>query len=133
MSLTNTNLANERFAALIDALGFTQVSISQLVGISQGYVSQLMSGRRSITVKVLQSIARIRPEVNVSWVLTGEGSMFFRTEREDPDVLNEPMLKYGSSADPFEAIRSMIDRHGDRIKKLEDEVDVLKEKLKHTE
>lgn len=90
MKLTVYPSIHERFSYLIETLGYTQVSLAQLIGISQGYVSQLMTGQRSITTKILRNITKLRPEVNINWVLTGDGEMFLSNMEPSNQVQEQP-------------------------------------------
>jgi len=63
----------------------------------------------------------------MSWVLTGEGSMFLSdsVKKKWPDKLAEPDAVY--QPDPLSALRLLLEDHERRIKELEAEVDRLKE------
>lgn len=82
-----------RLERLIDALNLTQTSIAQVLGISQSYVSQMAGGSRNISRRVLHFITNNYPQVDVRWLLTGDGEMFLQKDSvaasgsQDPQVM----------------------------------------------
>ena len=62
----------ERLMKFIKYNNYSQKRFEEAVGLSNGYVNNI---RRSITEDKLQLIALKFPELNKSWLLTGEGSM----------------------------------------------------------
>lgn len=64
-----------RLESLIDSLGHSQVSMAEAIGISQSYISQMVSGSRNISRRVLHAITNKFQNVNVRWLITGEGEL----------------------------------------------------------
>lgn len=62
----------ERLTKFIKYKGLSQKKFEEVVGLSNGYVNNI---RRSITIEKLQKIALCFPELNKTWILTGEGTM----------------------------------------------------------
>ncbi|MDI7187983.1 helix-turn-helix transcriptional regulator [Leptospira santarosai] len=65
----------ERISLLIDALGISKKEFSLKVEISQAFLSQLISGQRTLSIETLSKISQLF-RVNVHWLMTGEGPMF---------------------------------------------------------
>ena len=133
VQVTNTETANHRFAQVIDEIGLSQVALSQLIGLSQSYISQLKSGSRKITVKILQSIAKKIPRINAGWVLTGDGEMFLDNyykllpSAEESEKVNDTGAVYNESGEPLEMLRLWMASFESRIKALEAEVRELRD------
>lgn len=48
---------------------------AELIGKGRSYVSEIINGKRPLTPKFIKSISDVFPELNGSWILTGEGNM----------------------------------------------------------
>ena len=71
---------NQRF---IEAVNFlidsrilrNQAELVQILGLSKGYVSQIMNGKREPSETIVRKFADLFPAINATWLLTGEGEM----------------------------------------------------------
>ena len=52
-----------------------QAELVRLLGLSKGYVSQLMSGKIEPSETIVSSLCAQFPELNPQWIMTGEGEM----------------------------------------------------------
>jgi len=52
-----------------------QADLSARLSLSKGYVSQIVQGKREPSEQVVSKFANIFPEVNRTWLLTGDGDM----------------------------------------------------------
>lgn len=122
--MTDSTEQGARLEKLIEALGNSQVSMAESIGISQSYISQMVSGSRNISRNVLHAITKTFQNVNVRWLLTGDGEMFLqKVLATDSNGVSEPEVKYEARpADPLGALRELLDEHGRRLAKLEEEV-----------
>ncbi|EKO25255.1 bacteriophage CI repressor protein [Leptospira interrogans str. 2003000735] len=66
---------------MIETLGISKKEFSSKVGISQGFLSQLISGQRTLSMETLSKISQLF-RVNVHWLMTGEGEMFQPSSEE---------------------------------------------------
>jgi len=71
-------LINERLKLLITCLKdarkiHNQTDFGKIVGLSKGYVSQLLKGEREISEQIVFKIYEEFPYINLNWLLTGEG------------------------------------------------------------
>lgn len=73
------------------SLKISQVKFSNRIGISQGYLSQVIKGRRNISYKILNAVSTAFPTVSTEWILTGNGTMF----------KTEPLTKVEEEAVPY--------------------------------
>ncbi len=66
-----------RLQKLIKALNLNQSSFAESLGVTQPNISKIISGKNQVSVEVLNRIARVYRQVNLHWLLTGDGEMFF--------------------------------------------------------
>jgi transcriptional regulator with XRE-family HTH domain len=84
------NTPGERLKVVMKHYRHTQTSLGQLVGVTKGYMSMMMSGKEPISAKVLDGLIKCLPELNIHWLLTGEGSMTMKIEPvEVPPIWSE--------------------------------------------
>jgi len=103
-----------RFEQIINRLDLTQVAVGELVGLSQSYISQMITGARPISKKILQFIAKSHPQVNLEWLLTGNGEMI---KPNRVDEVNEPTPIYGPGI--LESLIQQMKEMDARLKALE--------------
>lgn len=77
----------ERLQFFIKSKGLSQARFEQAVGISNGYVNNI---RKGIGAAILQKMVKNYPDLNPSWLMSGEGEMSLPAERKaNEDVLLE--------------------------------------------
>lgn len=74
-----------RLKQLIKALNLNQPSFSKSLGMTQPNISRMISGRSSISVEILNRITDRYKQVNLHWLLTGEGVMFLGEEPQEKE------------------------------------------------
>lgn len=73
-----------RLKKLIKVLNLNQSSFAKSLGLTQPNISRMVSGSSNISVEVLNRIKDRYRQVNLHWLLAGEGEMFF-------DEKNQPL------------------------------------------
>ncbi len=68
-------------------LGLNQVSFAKRLGTSQGVISNYEKGARAPSIKFLKNLREIF-QVNINWLLTGEGPMFLEEREGRGKVVN---------------------------------------------
>lgn len=58
-----------------DAVGLSQSALAQMVGVTQGFLSQVLKGKKDVSGKMLRNIASGTDDLNIRWLLTGKGDM----------------------------------------------------------
>lgn len=77
---------NERLKQLRKALGMTMDEFGRLIGISKSGVSEIEQGRRNVTEQHLIMLSNTTPKgkiVNIDWLRTGKGKMFYEGTEYD--------------------------------------------------
>jgi len=67
---------------LLDHFGMSQKEFANQIGFTMSAVSQYYTGSRSLTARAAHEITNRFKNVNLKWLLTGEGPMFLN--RPDP-------------------------------------------------
>lgn len=67
---------NERLKGVITALNLKQKDFAEKVGINPSHVSSYLSGRLPLGMTLLESIKSAFPQVDLNWLLTGQGDVF---------------------------------------------------------
>lgn len=81
----------ERILQIIEALGITVQQFELKVGLSNGAVSKMGDNTRRST---LDKISIVYPNINISWLLTGEGSMLNNTNSEVSSAKEANMIPF---------------------------------------
>jgi transcriptional regulator with XRE-family HTH domain len=112
-----------RLKRLIKTLNHNQSTFAQTLGMTQPNISRLINGEHKISAEVLNRIITAHKNVNVHWLITGEGEMFVQPASERPAQINEPEKPYVVRG------KGKLEDLEDRIERLEEEVRDLKTKL----
>ena len=68
-----------RLQQFLKAYGLTSSELAQKLGVQKSSISHLLSGRNKPSFDFLSKFARTFPEINLRWLLTGEGDMHYPT------------------------------------------------------
>ena len=101
-------MMNAELAEYFKSIGITQEDIANRLGVSQQYVSALLSGKSAFGKKQAQRFQEIWG-IQSSWLLTGEGDMLAKRKiplYDDPTIggVNELAANVDDSARPTEWI-----------------------------
>lgn len=96
------NSVKERLIAFIDYKGITKNKFETLCGLGKRYVSNIS---RSISPDVAERISLTFPDLNMGWVMTGEGEML-KTKPEKPaETISIPIDVFRLNLNLTETIR----------------------------
>ncbi|WP_088341199.1 hypothetical protein [Robiginitalea sediminis] len=73
----------DRLLEFIKETGLSARQFDISIGASNGYTLRMHKNRASIGSDVIESIIRTYPDLNVVWLLTGEGKMLKSQEEEE--------------------------------------------------
>ena len=80
----------DRIREIIDWANLSQQDFANRLGISPASLSSIFTGRTNPTNNHVQAIHRVFPEINVNWLLFGEGGMLSSpVTSEEPGVTAE--------------------------------------------
>lgn len=93
-------LEGSRLQMFIKSLSIRANKFSKEIGVSQGLVSQIVNGERSITRDFVKKITRRYPELNENWLFTGNAPMLkvdevvkkYQIDDDVISVVNEPTM-----------------------------------------
>ncbi len=108
---------NERFVELIKVLKdrrliVTQQELALILDIDTTYLSRLKSGDRNLSESLISLLVKKFPQINSTWLLTGEGSML-KEEENKAVALEETTKENGIPLIPVEAIAGIPKGSGD--------------------
>ncbi|MCC7438919.1 MAG: helix-turn-helix transcriptional regulator [Armatimonadetes bacterium] len=98
-----------RFKQVRQVLRLTMVALAERIGTTNGYISQIESGKTLVSIPLLISLKQVFG-VNVDWLLTGQGEMF-----EQRGELEELRAR----PDPETRIEDTLREFEERLRKLE--------------
>ena len=73
----------ERIRAIMESKGMTQQEFSQFLEMSPASLSSIFTGRTNPTLNVVESIKKKFDNINLDWLMFGNGSMFVTDENPD--------------------------------------------------
>ncbi len=84
-----------RLKKLIKTLQLNQSLFAKSLGMTQPNISRMVSGDGKISLEVLNRITDIYKNINLHWLLTGEGTMFTHVIPTEPmrEVNETPVYK----------------------------------------
>lgn len=127
MKVTFDKEVGARLNQFLLILKITQHAFAQSIGISRGHLNDVVCGRKGLGLDTVTSVAKAYTELNIRWLLTGEGTMFEFANYYPPpeldsgisDKLEEGVsIQYTKSNIPA-AIQSRLDDHERRLRILE--------------
>lgn len=126
--VTDTEQRAQRLGQFLSLKKMKQTTLAQRIGVSRGFISQLISGNGDFTARFLNKMVECFPELNIDWLLRGEGDIF-HIEKENLIAVSEPDAGYHANlSDPLSALRELLEDHNRRISALEARVEELMRK-----
>jgi len=109
-----------RLQKLIKVLNLKQASFAQTLGMTQPNISRMVSGESRISVEVLNRIIDTYKNVNLHWLLTGDGDIFMDSQKEEIRQVKEPSGAYAAKG------KGRLEELEERVERLEKAVSGLK-------
>jgi len=115
-----------RLRAFISHLNITQQAFAQRLAITKGYLNDVVNGRKGIGVEIIINTAKEYPELNLRWLITGEGfmleleKMYVLPPDELPSGVEEGVkIEYLKREGELERIKRLLNEHEQRLRDLE--------------
>lgn len=117
----------DRIKEYIAYLKIGQGAFEKNVGISNGYVNNI---KKSIGSGVLSKIQKTYPELNINWIVTGEGSMFSKHLEQKAEELE---FEYTQMKNKLLHVSERSFKYLDKLEAAEEEIRQLKNKIQRLE
>lgn len=103
------NDINIRFKQLRESCDKTQAEFGKVLGLSVSGVSDIERGKRNVTEQHLIMLSNWKERnVNIDWLRTGEGCMFFEPEKND--IIARASILLGEKDPIFESFVNTYSR-----------------------
>src|SRR5215203_4569222 len=83
-----------RLQQLIKALNINQKDFAKSLGMTQPNISKMINRANKISAEAINQITRVYKNVNVYWLLSGEGEMFLPGQSGQVRMAEEPSAEY---------------------------------------
>ena len=70
----------ERLNQIFEQKGLTAAKFATLIGVNASTISHILAGRNKPGFDMIYNIAKAFPDISLSWLITGEGSMYTHLE-----------------------------------------------------
>lgn len=97
-----------------------QAELTARLDLSKGYVSQIVTGKREPSEQIVRRFANLYPEINVAWLLTGEGEMT-QAPKNSQVIENN----HGTAINGDGAVVQPKEDGADVVKRMQDQIDEL--------
>ena len=83
----------ERLNQIIEKKGLTATKFAAMIGVNASTISHILAGRNKPGFDIINNIAKTFPDLNLTWLITGNGSMDNSpVQKEKNPVMSEPTL-----------------------------------------
>ena len=111
----------DRLMQFIKYVGLSARQFDLSIGASNGYTLRMKKNNASIGSDVIENILRVYPQLNVVWLITGEGDMLKKSEEEE--ILDFDHLPKSRQQEIEDLIEQKIkERQEEELKRLLKEV-----------
>jgi transcriptional regulator with XRE-family HTH domain len=87
---------NERLALVRKTLRLTQKEFAEKISVVTGFIASMEIGNRKVNPRIMKLVSSIF-SVNLHWLETGEGEMFYK----DPQEETEEIISLYKKLNPF--------------------------------
>jgi len=111
----------DRLMQFIKFAGLSARQFDISIGASNGYTLRMKKNNASIGSDVIENILKVYPQLNVVWLITGEGEML--KKKEEPEILDFEQLPKSRQQEIEDLIEQKIkERQEEELKHLLKEV-----------
>lgn len=121
---------NIRFMHLVEDLKSNgkladYVQLANMLSTNKASISDIKSGRKKISIELLRRMKISYPEVNINWIIMGDGDMYCSNEIQEEQTTQNPTT-------PTDYLIDMIKEKDRIIREQAEEIGRLKELAKDT-
>ena len=98
-----------RLKKLIKVLNLNQVEFAKSVGVTQPNISKIANGESSLSAELLARMADVYTQLNLHWLLTGSGEMFFEAVPNMGFQANEA-INVSNTKEKLEELQDIIEK-----------------------
>jgi len=112
----------DRFDMYMKYKGLNDNQVSLQLGLSNGVIGKSRKDGRDISRRVLEQIEKYYPDLNISWIYTGEGEMLKNAPITREDAARDGYIISPDAMKIFLNMSNTISRQEENISKLTDMV-----------
>lgn len=97
----------DRLSEYIEYKNISLNAFDKSIGASNGYIGRQIKNKASVGGDVIEKIYRIYTDINLEWLITGQGSML----KGQPDALSlasEPGVQYGRQNEEIRCLQEQV-------------------------
>ncbi|HPH54146.1 MAG TPA: helix-turn-helix transcriptional regulator [Bacteroidales bacterium] len=98
-----------RLKKLMKVLNLNQVDFAKSVGVTQPNISKIVNGESSLSAELLARMADTYNQLNLHWLLTGSGEMFFDAVPNKNFPANEA-ISVSNTKERIEELKDIIEK-----------------------
>jgi transcriptional regulator with XRE-family HTH domain len=111
---------NERIVKIYESLQINQAEFARRISVSSQTLNNQVKGKNGLSITTLELIAKSYPDLNIRWLVSGEGNMWDNKGILIKEVLTKEHTEGG-----------IIERIDRRLTELEQELKAIKKKLEN--
>ena len=114
LTLKYQSIMNQRFKEIAEELKrlkkvSSDAELARILGISRGEMSNVLSGRRPVSRRIVDNLTTSFPEYSGAWLLTGEGEMMKKSsENGAVSITGEEIKENNIQVNTDETIAKLI-------------------------
>ncbi len=110
-----------RLKKLLKALNVNQSAFADSLSMAQPNINRMVNGKSQVSVELLNRISNVYKLVNLHWLLTGDGAMFFDHLPDNSLQVKEDPVVYGK--DKGGALEERLERLEKAFKRLAKDIE----------
>lgn len=114
----------DRIYQLMKTLGMTQKEFASKLCVAEGTLSSIFNGRTKPTSNLVNAVHTFFPEVNINWLMFGEGDMYVSAHDDAPKSSSGETGQSSFSfpetpSEPMVSVPPILEEIRDTVKKLD--------------
>lgn len=106
----------ERFKQLLGEKKLTATRFAALIKVNASAMSHILNGRSKPGFDILDKIARAFPDVNLNWLISGNGSLYNNSPLPEKPRENETL--FSASQETFQTVSQDSTEHSSPVSKV---------------